>query len=72
MATRLKLIFNNSTGNTTTYSYSYANPEMTAQAVNALVAGMITNGSIFSNPPVSIKSASVVTTTERTFDVSGS
>ncbi len=72
MATRLKLIFNNSVGGTTTYSYSYANPEATAQNVNALIAGMVTNGDIFANPPVSIKSASIVTTTERTIDVSGS
>lgn len=72
MATRLKLIFNNSAGSTTTYSYSYANPEATSTQVNALIAGMITNGDIFANPPISIKSASVVTTTETTFDVSGS
>ena len=53
-----------------TYSYNYANPEMTAAKVKALMTGLITNGSIFTTPPLTAKNAKLVTTTEGNYDLS--
>lgn len=52
------------------YSYKYADPEMTVAKVKALMSGLITNGSIFETPPLTAKSAKLVTTTEGDYDLS--
>ena len=57
-------------GSTVKYSYNYAKPEATTANIKALMAGMITNGSIFENPPLEAKAAKLVTTDEEAFDLS--
>jgi len=64
MATKLRMIYVDNVGTTTTHTYSYANPETTSTQVAALSAATITNGDIFQRLPVSLKSATIVTTTE--------
>lgn len=64
MATRLKMVFNTADG-TTTHSYNYVNNDTaTTTRVAALSAATIANNSIFANAPLSLKSATVITTTE--------
>ena len=72
MATVSKLVlgFLTDEGKKKDYSYNYADPNVEASAVKALMTGMITNGSIFSVPPISSKSAKIVTTQETSIDLS--
>lgn len=58
------------TGSHVKFNYKYADPEMTEANVKALMQGLITNGSIFENPPLEAVSAKLVTTTEDDFDLS--
>lgn len=64
MAVKLRMVYVDNGGTTTTHTYSYANPEATTTAVAALSAATITNGNIFQRVPVSLKSATIITTTE--------
>ena len=59
--TKLSMTFTTADG-TTTISYNYADPNVSVQNVNALMAGIITNGSIFAKVPLAAKSAKIVTT----------
>lgn len=64
MATRLKMVYNTADG-TTTHSYNYVSTDTAnTTRVAALSAATITNNVIFQNPPLSLKSATVITTTE--------
>lgn len=69
MASKIVLEFEG-TGATVKYSYNYANPSTTSAQIKALMTGMIANGSIFQNPPLTAKAAKIVTTTEDDFDLS--
>ena len=71
MASTSKLVldFDGTTGDTA-FSYGYVNPELPSTLVQNLVDGLIANGSIFANPPLAIKSAKIVTTTETDIDLS--
>ncbi len=64
MATRLKMVYSTETGSTT-HSYNYVSPDTATTAhVSALASATITNNAIFANPPLALKSATVVVTTE--------
>ncbi|MBQ6970747.1 MAG: DUF2922 domain-containing protein [Synergistaceae bacterium] len=67
--TKLVLGFENSSGNAVSMSFNYAKPSATTAQVKALMSGIITNGSIFENVPVTAKSAKTVTTTENVYDL---
>ena len=60
--TKLELTFNTNNGSKTKFNYAYINPEVETAEVQALVTGMIANGSIFEEPPISISQADLVTT----------
>ena len=68
--TKLSITYQTADGNAKTLSYSYVNPNVQASTVKALTAALVTNGSIFASPPVSIKSAKTVETTENDIDLS--
>ncbi len=68
--TKLVLAFANIEGNNVSMSYNYASDTAETADVKALVNGIIANGSIFSNVPVTAKSAKTVTTSEREYDLS--
>ena len=51
-------------------SYNYAQANATGQAVKALGAAIVTNGSIFKYPPTELVAAKIVTTTETDYDLS--
>ena len=70
MASRLVLEFHSGNNTTKVFAYNYADPNVAVSKLKALVNGIITNGSIFSNVPVSAKSAKVITTSETEFDLS--
>ena len=60
--TKLVMTFAASNGSELSMSYAYIDPEVPSSAVKALVNGIIANGSIFSNVPLSAKTATIVTT----------
>lgn len=66
--TRLQLTFDTMSGSRT-WSFNYAKPSATAQVVKAVGQAMIDNGSIFSSPPVKLRSAKTVTTSENVYDL---
>ena len=66
---KVVMTFAGTNGNVT-ISYGYAKTTSIANSVKALVNGLITNGSIFANPPVSAKSAKIVITSETPYDLS--
>ena len=70
MATKLVLTFAGSNGSTATHNFSYADPEATVASVKALMNGIIANGSIYANVPLTVKSAKTVTTPETVYDLS--
>lgn len=61
--TRLKFVFDTADG-TTTHNINYANADATSTNINAAAQAFITNGSMFTKVPLSIKSATMITTTE--------
>lgn len=67
---KLVLVFNGSNGKETTMSFNYADPEMDASDVRALATGIIANGSIFDNAPLSAVSATLIQTTETAYTLS--
>ena len=69
-STKLVFGFETSTGKSMTLSYNYAKPAASAANVKALANGIIANGSIFANVPVTAKSAKNVTTSEHEYDLS--
>ena len=69
MATKLRIVFNTASG-TVTHNYSYVNPGASAANVQALANGIVTNGVIYSQQPLSVKSATIITTTETSIPLS--
>lgn len=70
LTTRLSLTFGTEDGTTTTMSFNYADPEVTTQLVNALMNGIITNGSIYQKVPLTKKTAKLIQTSTDEFDLS--
>ena len=68
MASKLVLEFEGTSGEVK-FNYNYANPSASTANIKALVNGIITNGSIFENPPTKAVSAKIVTTTEDIIDI---
>lgn len=66
---RLQIGYSGEGGNTT-LNYEYADSNVSQETVLALCSGLITNGSIFSNVPLSIRSAKLVMVQEKSFDTS--
>lgn len=67
---RLVMTFKNASGNNVSYSFGYVIPNVEASSVKTLMETMIANGDIYSNPPVSIKSAKIVSTSETSLSIS--
>lgn len=53
-----------------TFSYNYADPQATSSSVRQAATALVTNGSIFATPPISVKTAKLVTTTETPYSLS--
>lgn len=53
-----------------TFSFKYGNASARASDIKALMNAMITNGSIYKTPPLTIVSAKVQVVTETEFDLS--
>ncbi len=71
MATTSKLVLDfEGASENVSFSYNYVNPELTTTKVKQVMTALITNGSIFSNPPLTAKNAKIVTTTENDYDLS--
>lgn len=70
MASKLVLTFAGANGSDTSMSYSYADPDVANSKIKALTEGIIANGSIFENVPLSAKAAKLVITSEKAFDLS--
>ena len=71
MADTTKIVFTMSTADgEKNFSYLDANPSASESAVKAVGQALITNGSIFANPPLEVKSAKLVTVTEEEYDLS--
>ena len=66
---RLVLEFGDASDNSISFTYNYANATATVQDVRAAMNAFIANGSIFKYPPVSIKSAKIITTSESVFNL---
>lgn len=67
--TKLQMTFNTMAG-AKTVNLSYANTSATAANVKALGTSFITNGALFAYPPLGLKSAKFVVTTETDVDLS--
>lgn len=68
--TKLQLVFETNEGKNTTMTFNYGKPSAEATAVRALGQAIITNGEIFENVPVTLKSAKTITTSENVYDLS--
>lgn len=66
---KLSLTFATQTGSSSTLSFKYANPNVASAKVKALINGIISNGSLWANVPVSAKSAKIVIIDEEKFDI---
>ncbi len=66
----LVINYSGQAGGSVKFSYKYADPETPIATVKALINGLIANGSIFENPPVTTTSAKLVTQTEANYDLS--
>ena len=71
MASGCKLVitFIDTTSMERDFTFNYAKSSATVENIKALAQGIITNGSIFENVPVSAKIAKLVVTSETTIDV---
>ena len=67
--TRLQLTFDTMSGSKT-WSFNYAKPSASVDVIKAVGQAMVTNGSIFENVPISLRSAKTVTTSENVYDLS--
>ena len=67
MAAGVKLVttFKNASGNTVSFTHNYVASDAEMSDIRAFVAGIITNGAIFENVPVTAVGAKLVTTTEQ-------
>ena len=66
--TNLRLIFEGTHGDAV-FVYPYVNSEVDSLSVKALMQGMITNGSVFTNPLVTKKSATIITNRETAINI---
>lgn len=66
--TKLILRFGTASGEKN-FTYNYANAEATALSIKTAMNAMITNGSIFRSPPLTIISAKAQVITETEFDL---
>lgn len=66
---KLQLTFDTMAGSRT-WSFSRAKPSSGLSAVTALGTAMVTNGSIFTNPPTRLTAAKEVVTSENVYDIS--
>ena len=64
MASKLVMTFADANGDDVIMSYGYIDAEAPVSDIKALVNGIVANGSIFTNVPVTAKGAKIVTTTE--------
>ena len=69
MSARLVMTFAGYNGDVT-FSYGYAKESATTNQVKSLMNGLITNGSIFFDPPLTMKSAKMVITNTDEYDLS--
>lgn len=67
---KLQLTFLNEDGGKVYFNYNYADPNVEKASVAALMSGIVTNGAIFSTPPVTAKAAKIITTQETSIDLS--
>ncbi len=72
MASGVKLVlrFKTSNDKNVIFSFNYAKSSATTAQVKNLMNGIITNGSIFTNVPVTAVSATQVVTEENEYDLS--
>ena len=70
--TSTKIVFTalDGEGKSRSFSYKYADEDVSSSDVRAAATAIITNGSIFTYVPVRMKSAKTVTTTEVEYDLS--
>ena len=67
---RLSLNFTKSSGELMNITYSNVKQNVSSANVKALMQGIIANGDIFSNRPVAIISAEIITTDKTVVDLS--
>lgn len=67
--TRLELTFTDSNGKKILFAFNHAKQSPGLANIKALMAGIITNGSIFANVPVASAGAKEVTTTELVYNL---
>lgn len=68
--TKLVLNFLSAAGKDIKFSFNYAKDDVESSDVKALVDGIITNGIIYEEVPVSTKSAKIIITDEADIDLS--
>ena len=68
--TNLRLVFKGAGDRSVSFNYPNANDSASATQVRSLMQIMIANGEIFSEAPLAIESATFVTTTSVSVDVS--
>ena len=66
---KLVITFIDTTSTERDFVFNYAKSSATPTQIKAVAQGLIENGSIFENVPVSAKSAKLVVTSETTIDV---
>lgn len=69
-ATKLVLKFADAESKEISHSFSNADKNAQPTNVKALANGMVANGDIYTRVPVTVKSASIVTTTTTPIDIS--
>ena len=67
--TKIVFEFGDASGNSLFYTYNFGDDEASISDIKNAMNSFISNGSIFQNVPVSIKSAKVVITSESDFDL---
>lgn len=70
MASKLVMTFAGNNGVEHFMTYNYIDAETAGSTVRALVNGIIANGSIFTNVPATVRSAKIVSTTEKVINLS--
>ena len=61
--TKLVISYTGASGDVT-HTYKYADPDASTNDIKALVTAEISNAEIWANPPVSVKTVKLVTTSE--------
>ena len=69
IGTKLVITFIDSNAHERNFSFAYASPTATSNAIKTAAQAIITNGSIFTYVPVSAKAAKLVTTTETNINI---